>query len=216
VDRLDALIAADCHYHAAFPTASPQQRERFAQACLGALIDPVPALAQDAMPIGLQGETSMPNNSTLPNSAPAPGRGSNALGGVDRRRRARDQAYERRDDDYGESLGMLTPHGPNGDQGSSVDFGPEELGEIVQRCLAGFLDRDANDDTGESAQHNQAMQILAEVLRQAHQNGNNNGMDRRRSRGARDRALAQDAARSRNMEGFAERFPDAMRISVRG
>jgi hypothetical protein len=327
---LDTLIAAERHYRTAFPAANPAARVGFVKNCLEALARPVPALAQDAMPIGLsrdqepkrdehgrfaatQGykevahtaekqpwqwskkiaehkngithhahitragvpeqfiarrtfskpgfsgarvevgrypsfraaheavvkaisslpsakDLAMPNNSNM-----LQGYGSNALRGVERRR-ARDQMYERNDLGVGPEDVIL-------DQGSPADFGPEELGEIVRRCLAGFADRDgANDAEGEASEHNQAMQVLADVLREAHANGNG-GMDKRRrtgrdqmppnaapprnlsqrgsftagTEGARDRALAQDTAtRYRNMATFFTRFPDAARISIRG
>lgn len=112
---------------------------------------------------------------------------------------------------------------------------------FVQLCANRLA---ANDDNGES--HNQFMNLLGEMVAQAHQNGMVNG-DRARKRAARDdnqgqqygysgrktpgdnfsgfngrgsmdrkRGAMDSAVRAINHRGFLQRFPEAKNISIRG
>ena len=239
---LDDLIHINANHHSAFPDASPEQRARFITNTLEALTNPVPVMAQDAFPLGLQGkEQNMPFDNN----------GNFLKGNYANRdhRTARDQLYERRSDMSASPADWI-------DQSEDQEAGnlpdPPTCARFIEMMLNSHAAHDAEYET---TGHNELMQLLAQILQLQHNGNGDNGVnrfgsayngrgavDRRRTardqsrstfpgggsppsgsapsldrQRARDRHPAQDAAiGNSNVSDFASRFPDAMKISVRG
>ena len=182
---------------------------------------------------------------------------SNRLRGYGDRRGARDQIFR---NDLGTRPDEIIDGEEQDPNNGQIDA--ETCARFVEILANGLAKRDAEDESGESDEHNGFMQFLGDLVAAHHNNmnGNNNrngdnslmrnagspsgfnergGMDRKRARDqappttqtsssvtgtgaadrrrARDRHPAQDSAMGNIDRGdFASRFPDAMKISVRG
>ena len=133
--------------------------------------------------------------------------GPNRLGGLDRRRVARDQLFEREDD-----LGVA-PSDLSG--GTDDEMSAENLFNIVVLCRAKLSGPEADKfDAMLSAGFDSSYKDIHAIAAA--------GADRRPTGRAMDRKLAQDRRAVRaavgelNSEAFLRRFPDARRVSLSG